>query len=77
MKEKQDWSEISHEEWYKLNPSDLYVEFKNVPLTHQNHLWSQIEEEDKRYIISGYQITNAIGYYITEHPWDVESIILL
>lgn len=58
-----------------LNPSEMYSNFLDVPMVPQSNLWTQIEEDGKEYIISGYQKVNAVGYYVTQKPWDKEMVI--
>ena len=42
----------------------------------RNRIWTQVDgDDDKIYIVNGYQLVNRIGYYITKKPHNVSDLI--
>lgn len=44
----------------------------------EQYVWTQLDGDDGGvYIVNGYHLVNRIGYYITEHPHNLEEYLEL
>ena len=37
-----------------------------------HNIWTLIEEDEKRYVVSGFRLVNRLLYYVTENPWGTD-----
>ena len=44
-------------------------EFDFVRTQPRNHVWTWVDGDGGTYIISGLELINRIGYFVTKHPW--------
>ena len=50
-------------------------EIQNVLDAPRNRVWTLVESEGRLFISCGLQKVNRLGYFITEKPWDEDTVI--